>query len=61
MAKTETIQVVVDSELNAEVEKVLGEAGMTAAEAIREFYWLVASQKRLPFEVKVPNTVLSHE
>jgi DNA-damage-inducible protein J len=55
MPKTETIRAQVDAELKAEAEAVLEQLGMNASQAISLFYREVALQKRLPFDVKIPN------
>jgi DNA-damage-inducible protein J len=54
--KTEiTVQAKIDPDLNAEVEGVFRELGLSATEAITLFYNQVKLQKRLPFDVEVPN------
>jgi DNA-damage-inducible protein J len=52
--KTATIRTRVDSALKAEAERVLGELGLTAGDAIRLFYTQVALRRGLPFEVTIP-------
>jgi DNA-damage-inducible protein J len=54
-AKTATIRARVDPKTKADAEAVLKKLGMTASDAIRVFYKQVALQKRLPFDVMIPN------
>ena len=55
MAKTETVQARVESELKRDAEKIFAALGLSAAEAIALFYKQVALCQGLPFTVKIPN------
>ncbi len=56
MPKTAMIRVRVESELKSAVENVLKDLGMSATEAITQFYTQVAIQRGLPFDVKLSNS-----
>ena len=55
MAKTETIQVRMNSEIKRDAEEVFASLGLSATEAITLFYRQVALCQGLPFTVKIPN------
>lgn len=55
MAKTATIHMRVEPELKQDVENVFRELGMTTSEAINMFFRQVSAQRRVPFDVRVPN------
>ncbi len=55
MAKTETIRTRVEPELKQQAEKVLHDLGLNSTDAITLFYKQVALQRRLPFDVRLPN------
>ncbi len=55
MAKTETIRARVEPELKQQAEKVLHDLGLNSTDAITLFYKQVALQRRLPFDVRLPN------
>jgi DNA-damage-inducible protein J len=60
-AKPATVRTRVDSALKAEAERVLGELGLTAGDAIRLFYTQVALRRGLPFEVTIPEPEVKAE
>ena len=53
MAKTEQINVRMESKVKAEA--VFAQLGMTPSQAIIMFYRQVSLQQGLPFEVRIPN------
>jgi DNA-damage-inducible protein J len=55
MPKDATINARVDRRLKDEAEKVLAEVGVTTSELITTLLRQIVMQKRIPFEVKVPN------
>lgn len=55
MPKTATITVKVDPRLNAEVEEIFQELGITRTEAIDLFYHQIQRYHGLPFEPEIPN------
>ena len=55
MPKTATITVKVDPRLNAEVEEIFQELGITRTEAITLFYHQIQHYHSLPFEPEIPN------
>jgi DNA-damage-inducible protein J len=56
MHKTATINTRINPELKATAENILGQIGLSPAEAVRLFYKQICFQNGLPFEVKIPNT-----
>lgn len=50
-----TVRARIDGAVKAEATQVLGAMGLTVSDAIRIMLMRVASEKALPFEVKVPN------
>jgi len=58
MAKTETMYTRVEPSLKANVEKILGNLGLTPSDAINMFLHQVQLQKGLPFEVKTPRMTI---
>ena len=55
MAKTATISARIDPELKGNVEYILGELGLTTAQAITLFFKQVEMYKGLPFAVRLYN------
>ena len=55
MAKTEAIRAQIEPKLKAEAERILGDLGLDASDAIRIFYKQVVLRKGLPFDVAIPN------
>jgi len=55
VATTEMVHVRVDKRVKARASKALAAMGLSVSDAVRVLLTLVASEKALPFEVKVPN------
>ena len=55
MNKTATLQVELPPGLKQEVDEILEELGMTAAQTIHLFYRQIQLNQGLPFEVRLPN------
>jgi DNA-damage-inducible protein J len=55
MAKMEAIKAQVEPKLKAQAERILGELGLDASDAIRVFYRQIVLRKGLPFDVAMPN------
>lgn len=55
MEKTSTVQIRVEPELKASVEKVLDDLGLSMSSAISLFLKQVVLHDGLPFPVKIPN------
>ena len=55
MEKTSTVQIRIEPELKASVEKVLDDLGLSMSSAISLFLKQVVLHDGLPFPVKVPN------
>lgn len=55
MAKSETIQVQVESGLRHEAERLFSTLGLSPSEAIALFYAQVTLHQGLPFSMKIPN------
>ena len=53
--KTETVRARVSSELKQDSEEILGQLGMSMADAIRIFLNQVTLRREFPVELKVPN------
>jgi DNA-damage-inducible protein J len=53
--KTDMIRVRIDPALKDKAEKILGELGLSASDAIRLFYSQITLADGLPFPVKIPN------
>jgi DNA-damage-inducible protein J len=52
---TDTVRARIDSDTKAAASKALAAMGLSVSDAIRMMLRRVAEEKRLPFEVKVPN------
>jgi DNA-damage-inducible protein J len=52
---TDTVRARIDSDTKAAASKALAAMGLSVSDAIRMMLRRVADEKRLPFEVKVPN------
>ena len=57
MTKTATIRARVEPRLKSEAEDVLGQLGLTATQAVTLFFRQLVLQRRLPFELALPNAV----
>lgn len=57
MAKTETIRARIEPGLKSEAEEVLGHLGLTATQAITLFYRQLVLQRRIPFDLALPNAI----
>ncbi len=57
MAKTATIRARIEPQLKSEAEEILGHLGLTATQAISLFYRQLVLQRRLPFELVLPNAI----
>ena len=55
MAKTEQINVRIESDIKAAAEAVFQELGISPSQAIQMFYRQVSLHKGLPFDVCIPN------
>jgi DNA-damage-inducible protein J len=55
MEKTSTVQIRIEPELKASVEKVLDDLGLSMSSAISLFLKQVVLHDGLPFPVKIPN------
>jgi DNA-damage-inducible protein J len=55
MITTDIVRARIDSDTNAPASKALAAMGLSVSDAIRMMLRRVADEKRLPFEVKVPN------
>ena len=55
MSKITTLEVELPPALKREVDKILAELGMTAAQTIQLFYRHIQLNQGLPFEVRLPN------
>ena len=55
MISNETVRARIDSDTKASASKALAAMGLSVSEAIRMMLRRVAEEKRLPFEVKLPN------
>jgi DNA-damage-inducible protein J len=56
MAATEMVHVRIDRRVKAKAAKTLSAMGLSVSDAVRVLLTRVATEKALPFEVKVPNT-----
>lgn len=57
MAATTMVHVRVDEKTKAQATKALDAMGLSVSDAVRVFLTRVAAEKRLPFEIAVPNAV----
>ena len=55
MEKTSTVQIRIEPQLKASVEKVLDDLGLSMSSAISLFLKQVVLHEGLPFPVKIPN------
>jgi DNA-damage-inducible protein J len=55
MATTSMVHIRVDQKVKAKAAKTLAAMGLTVSDAVRLLLTRVASEKALPFEVRVPN------
>jgi len=55
MAATEMVHVRVEKRVKAQASKALAAMGLSVSDAVRVLLTRVASEKALPFDVKVPN------
>lgn len=55
MNTTDIVRARIDSDTKAAASKALAAMGLSVSDAIRMMLRRVADEKRLPFEVKVPN------
>jgi DNA-damage-inducible protein J len=55
MIANETVRARIDSDTKAIASKALAAMGLSVSDAIRMMLRRVAEEKRLPFEVKLPN------
>ncbi|GFO54707.1 antitoxin [Geomonas sp. Red276] len=55
MATTKMVHVRVDEDLKEQAAETLASMGLSVSDAVRVFLTKVVSEKRLPFEIKVPN------
>jgi DNA-damage-inducible protein J len=56
MPATEMVHIRVDKRVKAKATKALSAMGLSVSDAVRVLLTRVASEKALPFAVKVPNT-----
>ncbi len=57
MAKTATIRARIEPHLKSEAESILSQLGLTATQAITVFYRQLVLQRRMPFELVLPNAI----
>lgn len=55
MATDSTVRARIDEQTKQKAQSVLAEMGLTVSDAIRLMLVRIASEKALPFDVKVPN------
>jgi DNA-damage-inducible protein J len=55
MAATTMVHVRVSEKIKAQATKTLASMGLSVSDAVRVLLTRVAAEKRLPFELKVPN------
>jgi DNA-damage-inducible protein J len=55
MATTTMVHVRVEEQIKAQATEALAAMGLTVSDAVRVFLTLVATEKQLPFALKVPN------
>ena len=55
MAAADVVRARIDSDLKKEASAVLAEMGLSVSDAIRLMLVRVASDKNLPFDIRVPN------
>jgi len=52
MAKTDTLNIRIETEVKVDVEKILNELGMNIADAVTIFWKQVVLTESIPFEIK---------
>lgn len=57
MSKTATLRARIEPRLKSEAEEMLEQLGLTATQAITLFYRQLVLQRRLPFELVLPNAI----
>ena len=55
MAKSETIQARINSEVKQEAQRILGQLHITMSEAIALYLTQITLHKGIPLEIKIPN------
>ena len=55
MAATEIVRARIDQDTKDRASAALADMGLSVSDAIRRLMLRIADEKRLPFEVKVPN------
>jgi DNA-damage-inducible protein J len=55
MAATEMVHVRIDKRVKSRAAKTLAAMGLSVSDAVRVLLTRVATEKALPFEIKVPN------
>jgi DNA-damage-inducible protein J len=55
MAASSMVHIRVDQKVKAKAAKTLASMGLTVSDAVRLLLTRIASEKALPFEVRVPN------
>mgnify|MGYP001050781337 CR=1 FL=1 len=55
MARTATIQARIDPEIKSKAQKIFNQLQISMSEAISLYLTQVTLQKRIPFELKIPN------
>ena len=55
MAAIDTVRARIDADLKRDATAALAEMGLTVSEAIRLLLVRVATEKALPFDVRIPN------
>ena len=58
MAKTANLTVRLEPEIKKEAEEILGKLGIPASSAVDMFYRQVILNKGLPFEAKLPDSIV---
>ncbi len=55
MPNLATVKVKIEPQLKDEVETIFQTLGLTPVEAIKMFYRVVKLERKLPFDLKIPN------
>ncbi len=61
MAETTTLHARIDADLKNKVENIFAQLNLTPTDAIKLFYKQVELQGGLPFELKVPGSILAEQ
>ncbi len=56
MASTTMVHVRINDDIKAQASETLAAMGLTVSDAVRVFLMRVVADKKMPFEIKVPNS-----